>query len=383
MVLSAALYSVYLECQGGYPERFLNAAAEADIPLWDIRHCEASLWCRAAAADYLRLRPVARRAHIRMRVRKKQGLLFRFRRLGLRAGLLCGAVLFFVVLSLLSSRVWVLRVHGNTTVSDDAILDSLKPLGVFEGADLRHVNLPELRLSALQQLPDLIWLTVNQTGSIATVEVQERTPTTPLSANTPANLVAACDGVILHIDTVTGQPMVKAGDAVTRGTLLISGVMDSTVGPQLKHAAGHVLARTTHTLTQTVPLKESVTVVERTVYQPALHVFGWRIPLYASTALEGTPTVSTTYRPLLAADVPLPLGISVTRLAYSGHTPVIRTAEQARALAEQRIAEQLEKLSTSFTLENKQHHFHKTTDAVTVTVRCVGTQELAVESPIL
>lgn len=375
--------SVVIRCEGGYPARFLNAAADAGIPLWDVRHKDGVLWCRAHAADYRNLRPAARRACVRMRVQKRCGIVFRLRRFRLRFGLAVGALLFFAVLSALSSRIWVVNIQGNSTVPDGDIRRMLEPLGIRVGGSFDEVDLTELRLTALQQLPELTWLTVNQSGSIVTVEVRERTAVEPLSDTAPANLVAACDGVILRVNAVRGQAVVKPGDAVTRGDLLISGVMDSSVGPQLKRAAGSVIARTSHTLTVTIPLRETVTDrTERVVERPSLALFGLQIPLYTDSPLTGEPTVTTESLPLRANGVALPIGLHITRYHYAVEETIVRTTEEATALAEQRLSDAEQLLRETLTVEERVLHREITADGITLTAVYTGTQELTVAMPI-
>ena len=374
--------TLLIECEGGYPETFLNLAAAQRIPLWDVRRQDLSLWCCASAAHYHRLRPVARRAQVRMRVRKKQGPVFALRRMHLRPGMVVGLFLFLALLQLFSSRVWVIRVEGNTTVSDQAICDVLAPLGIYEGADFDNTDLTAVRLTALQQLPQLTWLAVNQNGSILTVEVKERTESAPLTDDTPANLVAACDGVVLHVDTAVGQAMVKAGDAVRRGDLLISGVMDSKVGPQLKHAIGSVTARTTRTLTVTVPLAETVSVPAHTLTRTELSVFGHRIPLYTSNTITGEPTVTVEQHPLTAAGVALPLRLTHTRFHYTMTAVHTHTEAEALTLAEQRLAQQESALQGVFGVESRTVSTQTDATSVTLTATLIGTEEIALSVPI-
>lgn len=54
----------------------------------------------------------------------------------------------------------------------------------------------------------------------------------------PSNIKAARDGRVLKIEVTGGQAMVQAGDAVTRDTLLISGVVESKTGPLLRRSSG-------------------------------------------------------------------------------------------------------------------------------------------------
>lgn len=383
-LFSALTGTVRIQCEGGFPERFLNAASGLNIPLWDICYRDTVLFCRAHAKDYAALRPAARRACLRMRIQQKQGLPFAVRRLGIHPGWIAGAALFFLILQLLSSRIWVITIHGNHTVSDSEILAVLAEFGVQEGSDFSRVNLDELQLTALQKLPELSWLTVNQHGSIASVEVKERSAAAPPDSTVPANLVAACDGVIVAIHTVTGQAMVSPGDAVRRGDLLISGVMDSAVGPQLKKAAGSVVARTTHRLAVAVPLTESVTVPDRTVCHPQLDFFGWHIPLYTQYHLqEKAASVTVTRHPLTVKGVPLPLGLSVTQRCYTTTHTVTRTPAEALDEAQTQLAAEEITLQGTLSVEQKTQQTAVKNGCVELTAVYTGTQELAVESPLI
>ncbi len=368
--------SVRLECEGGFPERFLNEAAKREIALWDISYSGISLFCRCKAHRYRELRPVARAASVRMRVKKRYGLPFLLRPFRLRWGLAAGAVLGLVLLQLLASRLWVVRIVGNQRVSEQAVREVLYPLGIYEGASLNGVDVPDLQLTALQRMPELVWLTVNFEGSTAVVEVRERQEAQPILPDEPANIVAARDGVIVDIDAVSGQAMVKAGDAVTEGTLLISGVMDSKVGPLLKHAQGVVTARTTRTLSVHVPFEERVPSAHpRTVSRPCLYVFGVRIPLYASAHIEGEYTQQTQQYPLRAYGKGLPVGIEMTKLVFAETERCTRTEEAARGEAVARLSALVEELSGEVTIEAQAVSEQKTVDGWTITgtYTCVET----------
>lgn len=371
--------SVLFCCEGGYPARFLNAAAQDGIALWDVRFQQNRLTCRAFAADYVRLRRAARHGQVCMRLQQRRGLPFHLRRFRRRSGLVAGAVLFALLLSFLSSRTWVIRIVGNHTVSDGEILSILKPLGIAEGGVFSEVELNHLQLTALQQLPNVTWLTVNRSGSIVTVELQETTPQEPISDTAPANLVAVRDGVVVQITAVCGQPVVRAGDAVRQGDLLISGVMNSSTGPQLKHADGHVLARTTHTISITVPLHETIT--RQAKAEPdrlSLMLFGIRIPLYTDTAPDGSAHATTRQARWTVNDVPLPVGLCVTSYGTDVTEYLTRTEQEAELLAKQRLAEAEADLQETLAIEERTLQREITADGVTLTAVYVGTQELSV-----
>ncbi len=357
--------TVQIECEGGFPERFLNEAQKREIALWNITRRDISLFCYCRADEYLRLRPVAKLASVRMRVRKRMGLWFRIRPFRHRVGFVCGLVLFFAVLHLLSARVWIVRVSGNEQISETAIRDVLRPLGVYEGAMFDKVDLPNLQLTALEQLPQLVWLTVNQTGSVAYVEVRERTPSESIESREPSNIVAACDGVIVSIDCESGQAAVKVGDAVAKGDLLIGGVVDSKVGPLLKHAQGTVMARTERTITVTVPFQEeTLSDSPETLVRPSLYVLGVRLPLYTSG--EPWENSITTAFPLRAYGKALPIGIEIQHKIKQERITVVRNESEAYTEALARLSVAREEWEKTVSVEQERITWNKREDGWTV-----------------
>lgn len=368
---------VRLEAQGGLPERLISLAAQQEIPLWNTARQGISLFASCPAASYRQLRPLARRSGMRMRVRRRVGLPFLLRPLRLRWGLAVGTVAAVALLMGLSSRVWVITVEGNRTVPDTAILQVLEPLGIKQGASFAAVDIPQVQLTALQELPQLSWLAVNQSGSTVTVQVQEKQPSQPIEEGAPANVVAAWDGVIVRLEVTDGQAMVQVGDAVTAGTLLISGVTDSKVGPLLRRASGRVLARTTQTLTVEVPLSETVTLpAGRVVTRPSLVFFGWRIPLYTDGALGGEYTPSLQEYPLCAGGKPLPVGLEVQRWTAQQAVTVTRTADEAAALALERLAAQETQVLADTTVDSRTVRQEQLPDRVVVTATYVCTRDI-------
>ena len=88
----------------GSAERFFNHCARCGIVLWGMQAGETpGAWIRAG--QYSQLLGCARSAHCRLRVEEKRGLPFRTYWLRRRKGLVTGAVLGAVILTILSQQV--------------------------------------------------------------------------------------------------------------------------------------------------------------------------------------------------------------------------------------------------------------------------------------
>lgn len=373
--------TVTFEALGGYPERFLNEAAVREIAVWDTARRGAALYGECRAAEYRELRPVAKKSGVRLRLKKRRGLPFLLRPFRLRWGIAAGAVAAVVVLQLLSSRVWVITVQGNQTLPDEEILQVIAPLGVTVGADFKRVDIAAVQLTALEQLPKLGWLTVNQSGSTVEVLVREKDDSVKTEDNTPANIVADADGIVRSVTVTGGQAMVKAGDAVRKGDLVISGVTDSTVGPLLRRAKGTVIAQTSVELTIEVPFAETVRVSKTVAARPTFLFFGLRLPLYTANAPTGDYTTQTTRHLLTANGRELPVGWVVTRLMGEEETVVTRNADEALTEAYRRLEKQ-EGEWTEWTIENKAVTERESADGIVLTASYTVVREIGITRPI-
>lgn len=325
---------VRFEAEGGFPERLLNQAAKQGIALWNSSRQGIVLTSCCYARSYRKLRPLAKKASVRMRVRDRRGLPFFLRKYRARLGLAAGMAVYMVLLQMLSSRVWIIDIRGNDLVSDEEILEVLEPLGLREGGTFQGLDVSDLQLSALKALPDLTWLAVNLDGSTVHVEVEERGTHAPLEEDTPSNIKAARDGKIVKVEVTGGQATVKPGEAVTKGSLLISGVVESKTGPILRRSSGRIIAETTRTLTAEIPLTETQLLpTGETIFRPSFSLFGIRIPLYTDGTVPKDCDLSTHRHMLTAYGKSLPVGFLCEEYRLLEAADITRTEEEAAALA--------------------------------------------------
>lgn len=330
---------VGLAAEGGFPERLLNLAAREGIDLWGVRRKGMTMVACCPVGQYKRLRSPARRAGMRMHVTSRHGVPFTIRRYRSRAGIAVGLAAFYFILQLFSQRIWVVEVRGNKKVASDEIITVMQGFGVREGADLSSLDIPSLQLKALEQLPNLAWCVVNLKGSIAYIDVTERVPKPELSDHDrPSNIKATRDGRIVSVEVYTGQAMVRSGDAVARGMLLVSGVIDSKVGPILRRSQARILAQTSRRLVVGVPIKEKLLLpAGRQILRPSLHLFTIEIPMYTDGKIEQKNRLTVSKNMLEINGIELPVGIVNRRYELLAMKEITRTEQEASVLAGQRL----------------------------------------------
>ncbi len=230
-------------------ESFVNECMKEDIILKDVKKESEYFLCTMSFSHFKRIRPIARKTKVHIRIKKKAGMLYfvhiHRRRYGFYAGALIAVCLFVY----LTSCIWVVDVVGNDTTSEEEILSVMKDNGIHVGSCRFGKKISHIKNNALIDLDTLSWLWVTLDGTRAVVEVREKGDSTEIVDKTkPCNLVASHSGVIYDMQVRSGRKVVVRGDTVDKGQLLVSGVTE-TVYRQNRYiySSGTVVARTWRT----------------------------------------------------------------------------------------------------------------------------------------
>ena len=216
---------VVFRAYGKSPERIMNICAQRGVRLWNARPVSDGLQACASVKEYRHIRPLAKRAGVVTKIRKKRGFPFFAAKYKGRIGLPAGAAAGIVLLIVLSQFLWTMNITGLKTVSEERLTALLNDSGVRIGAFKHGVDTSQARRDILLKVDEIGWLSVNICGCHADVEVKEKIKKPELEEDsTPCNLKAKTDGVITKVTAARGMSQVKTGSGVKQGDLLISGV---------------------------------------------------------------------------------------------------------------------------------------------------------------
>ncbi len=317
-------------------------------------------------------------AEVPVTVLRRGGLPFLLLRLLRRPGLIAGG-LFAVALLIASGLfVWDVRVTGNRTVSAAEVVEELKNNGFGVGSYLPAFSAGELENRVLLTSDRLAWISVSIKGTVAEVQVLERTakPQAP-SVSRPADLVARVDGQIEFLELYRGNPVVRAGQAVRRGELLVSGIFEhENIGCRFTRAAGRVFARTEHTLTVEIPFADREKVcyaTEKGDIWLNFFAFTGKISEKTGNGTADCDIIETVTHPNLRFLKNLPFSLRrETRRLWREET-VTRTPEEAIGLAYDRLEADLRRLSENAQLLSCSTEMTRTDDGIILecTVSCI------------
>ncbi len=229
---------------GGFSDRFLNLCTRDAIPLWNIKNVKGNISASTTIEGYLSIRKPARKSGMKVICLEKKGLIFFMKKNKVRVGLLAGLIFCAGVTFLLSQFVWSVSLVGNISLEEDYILESFARHGIKVGVPISSLDETDAVSLVQSEIDELSWAAVNRKGTTVVIEVRERTAEPEMyDSETPTNLIASEDGVIVSIDALYGNEEVKPGSAVTKGDLLISGIITLADGTENTiHADGYVKA---------------------------------------------------------------------------------------------------------------------------------------------
>ncbi len=279
-----------LKLTGMYLERFLNLCVRSGIYLWRIRK-ESPKEATACVSipGFFRMREASRKTGTRVRILRKRGLPLFLHRHRRRRAFWAGFLLFALIITLLSSFIWSIEIDGTEKIDKNIIRNALSSCGLDTGVIKYTIKASDIKEEMLKIMPELSWVWVEVKGTRAFVHVREKTPAPEIvPLDRPCNIVAKKDGVIADFVADRGAACVEKGDAVKKGTLLISGtVATKHGGTLLVHAEGSVRAHTWYTKTGSFPLLlQTETDGGESKTQFKLHISDFVLPLHGNAPYE-------------------------------------------------------------------------------------------------
>jgi len=309
------------------------------------------------------------------------GLPFFFLRLLKRPGFLVGIVLAVFLLFLSERFVWEIRITGNEEMGNDEICEILRESGLYVGTYLPALDVPSMENRVLISTNRLSWVSVNLDGTVANVQVIEAIPKGDAEGTLPANLIASRDGQIEYLELFRGESAVKVGQAVKKGELLVSGVMESErAGCRFTRASGRVMARTERILCINVPLTYTEKVYDdEKVLDITLNFFDFSMKIFKSTGNVNTPCdiIEKESVPTFFGTHVLPLSLSFTVADCYTEETKTRTAEEAVSQAFSELDSMLAALSAEAEILSKSISQRMEDTGVLLECRLVCVEDIA------
>lgn len=361
---------VIIMVEGYFPEKFINASISRGIYLWDInREKSCIITLKVGIKAFKRLRTVVRKTNCRVHIRAKKGFPFIFYKYRKRRTFAAGCLIFIGMVYFLSSFIWTVEVQGNKTIPPQVIIDNLSAVGLKVGLWKPIVNTERVSNEMMIRMQGIAWINIDVSGTRAIVEVSERVKVPQIiEKNIPCNIISLRDGVIKFIIVKAGSPIVKVGDTVKKGDLLVAGMLESTdKSIRYVHSLAEVQARTWYEEAVNVPL--SMTQIKRTGKETcsySIKLFGKEIvlgsgkPPFEYYDLESSLKLMT-----LGKDNQLPFGVVINKYFEKKQHNEVISMEKAKEEAANEVWKKIKgELPNNVQITDKKLYLDPGKDAV-------------------
>lgn len=336
----------YLEVvlSGYAPERFLNLCSNHNILIWNLRKEEDVYRFFISIRAFRSIRPFVSKTGCRIRILRKIGFPFWMNRYRKRKCFLMGVIFAAGLVWFLSRFLWNVEVDGNSSVTTETVLTFLDEKDCGYGDRICTIDCEQLERDLRAQFPEIIWASVQIYGTKMTVLIKENLVQQEAMEELPyeaSDLIAEEDATVESIITRNGTPLVKNGDAVKAGDILVSGRIDLINDSGEQYAYEYCNADADIYLLTEYPYQDKfslaheekrMTGAEKKRY--SIDFFGKVITLPTLSSGFECADKTTDYKQLcLHGDFYLPLGIYYSTLKEYRTEQAIYTKEQAEAVA--------------------------------------------------
>lgn len=302
---------------GGFPERFINLCAANRISVQEIKMFGETILGVCGIKDYARIRAVAKKSGMKVRILKKTGLPFFIRKNRMRSGIIVGFFLMIIITVFLSDRIWVINVSGNEKIPAEEIISSFESMGIKTGIKKSSIDPKEKAFEALGKLDGLMWCAVNIKGCKIGIEVKEQVEKEIEEKDeTPSNIVASKSGQITLIECFTGTPVAERGSAVEKGDVVVSGaVINRDESVNFYKADANVIAKTKNTVSASVSSVQKMRVYTTVKNRYYVDFFSLRFPVNFLIGPKERYSFSSGENFLSSGENKLPVGVETERYA--------------------------------------------------------------------
>lgn len=216
---------VYLT--GFSPERFMNLCNNHHMELWDVEPGEDGYEFYMYVDGFLGCKEFLRKTKTKVVVRDKLGLpflLFRYRKRKLFFAGLLGC---FLALFIATRFIWAFEISGNRQFTDDMFLSFLESQEVYYGMAIDDLDIDSFEKKLREEYDYITWASAKIEGTKLHVTIKENDVGTQEETDSVENgdIRATVSGNVVAMVTRSGVPLVKPGDIVNAGDVLISGIV--------------------------------------------------------------------------------------------------------------------------------------------------------------
>lgn len=219
-----------MELTGFSPERFLNLCHTNHIILWGITPLENGYKFYISKRAFFLVRSYVKKANVHLQIKARKGFPFLVKRYKHRKWFFLGFLLSMLFVGYSSLFIWDIDITGNDIYTTEELTSYLVQNGFHLGIKKKQIDCNALEMELRERFDEISWISCCINGTQLSISLKEAEETQANSSvdtqAAPCDIVATSDATIQSIVVQNGTPLVKEGDTVKKGDVLISGAVN-------------------------------------------------------------------------------------------------------------------------------------------------------------
>ena len=385
ILLGYILGYVNIEVEGYFIERFINICNSKKIFLWNMKRKHSTIIrVNIGIRDFRKIKEIAKKTKCRVKIQKKRGIPFILHKYKKRKIFAIFFILLIIAVIALSNFIWNIEVTGNNKISAEEIIKDLADDNFKVGTSKTNLNTKNIIDKIRLKRSDLAWMGIEIKGTNAIVKIVEADLKPDIIKEEEyCNIVATKDAMIVKINAQNGTAVIKEGDIVTKGTVLIQGWLEGQfTGIRYVHANGEVQAKVWYSQKVSVPLKQTKKIKtgkEENKYSVKINNFEINLPK-GVPKFQNYDTIETSKKLKLFSDFYLPIEINQKTYQEYEEQEITYSIEEAKELgitqADESLKEQIEeKQVTNKKINAEQIGANIEVEVIYEVLESIGTKE--------
>lgn len=249
------------------------------------------------------------------------------------------------VIFVLSNFIWNVEIKGNEKISTEELLTLLEENGLKAGVLKPNINSKKIINTIRLQRNDLAWVGIEIVGTNAIIKIVEADPKPDIiNEEEYCNIVSNKVGMITKITAQDGTSLVKEGDIVKSGDVLIGGWLEGKyTGTRYVHAKGEIQAKVWYSKKGKMDLKiekNQPTGQEEKTYAMSLNNFQINLPKRVPK-FENYDTIVKKEKLKIFSNFYFPIEFQTTTYVETKKEVIQYSKEEAKQILIQELQEEL------------------------------------------
>ncbi len=380
---------VTIEVEGYSIEKFMNLCNSEKIFLWNLKRLKTTIMkVNVSIKDFKRLKTIAKKTKCRIKICNKKGLPFFFNRYKKRKIFIILFLIVIIGIWALSNFIWNIEIIGTDKIAKEEIQQLLDENNFKPGKCKIGLSTKEIINQIRLQRDDIAWVGIEISGTNAIVKIVEADLKPDIIPEEEyCNIVATKEAMITKVSALNGTPVVKEGDIVKKGSILIGGWLEGKyTGMRYVHANGEVQAKVWYSDKVKIPLKQTkkeLTGNEENKYSVKINNFQINLSKKVSK-FKNYDTIEETKKLRLFSDFYLPIEIQKTTYKEYENQEVSYSLDEAKQIGINQITQKLdEQIENKDSIKDKKIQENHTDEYVEVEVIYEVLENIATKEKIV